>query len=131
LSYSCPLYISTWPSKTDSAPVRGDGYEPGSSKFRLRANAETSHSVLVGLVVVVCVVGRSEKFSHGMVRSRKPLLMVPLHNTATTVPLLGTCTIQHGCAAFDNIPRPPIESIDDLTSTGERTQTNEQIYGPS
>ena len=33
------------PSKTDSAPVRGDGYEPGSSKFRLRANAETSHSV--------------------------------------------------------------------------------------
>ena len=40
-------YIS-WPSKPDSAPVRGDGYEPGSSKFRLGANAETSHSVRVG-----------------------------------------------------------------------------------
>jgi hypothetical protein len=53
----------------DSAPVRGDGYEPRSS----RANAETSYSVLVGLVVVVCVVGHNEKFSHGMVRSRKPL----------------------------------------------------------
>jgi len=38
------IYYS-WPSKTDSAPVRGDGYEPGSLKFRLRANAETSHSV--------------------------------------------------------------------------------------
>ena len=34
-------------SKTDSAPVRGDGYEPGSSKFRPRANAETLHSVQV------------------------------------------------------------------------------------
>ena len=34
-----------WPSKTDSAPIRGNGYEPGSSKFRLRANAETSYSV--------------------------------------------------------------------------------------
>ena len=71
-----------WPSKTDSAPVRGDGYEPGSSKFRLRANAETSHSVLVGLVVVVSVVGGSEKFSHGMVRSRKPLLTVPLYDNS-------------------------------------------------
>jgi len=36
------------PSKTDSAPVRGDGYEPRSSKFRLRANVETSHSVRIG-----------------------------------------------------------------------------------
>ena len=34
--------------KTDSAPVRGDGYEPGSSKFRLRANAETSYSSAIG-----------------------------------------------------------------------------------
>ena len=41
--------------------------------------------------------------------------MVSLHNTATTVPLLSTCTIQHGYAAFDSIPRPPIESIDDLS----------------
>ena len=37
--------IFYWPSKTDFAPVRGDGYEPGSSKFRLRANAKTLHSV--------------------------------------------------------------------------------------
>ena len=77
-------------------------------------------------MVVVYVVGRSKKFSHGMVRSRKPLLMVPLHNTATTVPLLSTYTIQHGCIAFNSIPRPPIESIDDLTSTNERLQTNER-----
>jgi len=82
----------------------------------------------VGLVVVVCVVGRSERFSHGMVRSRKPLQMVPLHNTATTVLLLSTCTIQHGCVAFDSIPRPPTESIDDLshrrTDERERTRAN-------
>ena len=38
-----------WPSKSDSAPVRGDGYEPAVFKSRLgRANAETSHSVWVG-----------------------------------------------------------------------------------
>jgi hypothetical protein len=46
--------------------------------------------------------------------------------TATTTPLLGTCTIQHGCTAFDSIPRPPTESIDDLTSTNERTRASER-----
>ena len=71
------------PSETDSAPVRGDGYEPRSSKFRPRANAETSHSVRYDIVVVVAsVVGGGEKFSHGMVRSQKPPLMVPLHDNS-------------------------------------------------
>ena len=68
------------PSKTDSAPVRSDGYEPESSKFRLRANAETSHSVRYDLVVVVGIVGSGEKFLYGIVRSQKLLLMVPLYN---------------------------------------------------
>jgi len=58
------------PSKTDSAPVRGDGYEPKSSKFRLRANAETLYSVRYDLVVVVIgIMGGGKKFLHGMVRS--------------------------------------------------------------
>ena len=57
------------PSKTDSAPVHSDGYEPKSLKFRLRANAETSHSMQYNLVVVVGIVGGSKKFLHGMVRS--------------------------------------------------------------
>ena len=65
---------------------------------------DVAQRVLVGLVVVVYVVGRSEKFSHGMVRSQKPLQTVPLYNTAITVPLLSTCTIQHGCTAFNSIP---------------------------
>ena len=74
------------PSKTDSAPVRGDGYEPESSKFRLRANAETSHSVRYDLVVVVMsIVGGGEKFSHGMVRSRKPPPLVPCTIAATSL----------------------------------------------
>ena len=64
------LILNTRPSKTDSAPVRGDGYEPGSSKFRLRANAETSHSMRYDMVVVVAsIMGSGEKFSHRMVRS--------------------------------------------------------------
>jgi hypothetical protein len=81
------LTLYTRPSKIDSAPVRGDGYELGSSKFRLRANAETSHSVRYDLVVVVVsIVGGGEKFSHGMVRSRKQLPpLVPLTITATTL----------------------------------------------
>ena len=83
------LYISGWPSKTDSAPVRGDGYEPGSSKFRLRANAETSHSVRYDFVAVVAsVVGGGERFSHGIVRSQKPPLIVPLHDNSYHAVLL-------------------------------------------
>src|SRR6266702_6171633 len=58
------------PSKTDFAPVRGDGYEPRSSKFRLRANAKTSHNMRYDMVVVVAsIVGGGEKFSHRIVRS--------------------------------------------------------------
>ena len=63
--------------KTDSAPIYGDGYKPKSSKFRLRANAETLYSVRYDLVVVVDIIGGGKKFSHGMVRSRKPLLSAP------------------------------------------------------
>jgi len=71
------------PSKTDSASIRGDGYEPRSLKFRLRANAKTSHSVRYDFVVVVAsVMGGSEKFSYRMVRSRKPPLMVPLYDNS-------------------------------------------------
>jgi hypothetical protein len=55
-------------------------------------------------VVVMSVMGGSKKFSHGMVRSRKLLLLVPLYNTATTIPLLGTSVIQHGYTAPNNIP---------------------------
>ena len=70
----------------DSAPVRGDGYKPKSLKFRLRANAETSYSVRYNMVVVVAsIVGGSEKFLYGIVRSQKPLLIVPLIITTTTL----------------------------------------------
>jgi hypothetical protein len=49
-----------------------------------RANAETSHSVRYNLVVVVIsIIGGSEKFSYGMVRSRKPPLSAPYDNSNT------------------------------------------------
>ena len=63
------------PLKSDSTPIYGDGYKPKSLKFRLRANAETSHSVRYDLVVVVGIVGGGEKFLYRMVRSRKQLLL--------------------------------------------------------
>jgi len=63
--------------KTDSAPIRGDGYKPKSSKFRLRANAETLYSVRYDLVVVVGIIGGSKKFLHRMVRSQKLPLSAP------------------------------------------------------
>src|SRR5438105_8606796 len=81
----------------------------------LRANAETSHSVRIGpgggwLRALWAVVKIFQ-----MVRSRKPPLLA-LYNSATTLlPTQGTYTIQHGCAVFSNIPRPPVESIDDLS----------------
>ena len=75
--------------KTVSAPVRGDGYEPESLKLRLRANAETSHSVRYDLVVVVVsIVGSSEKFLYGMVRSQKPPLSAPYDDNSNTILLL-------------------------------------------
>ena len=57
------------PLKTDSIPIRGDGYKPKSLKFRLRANAETLYSVRYDLVVVVGIMGSGERFLHRMVRS--------------------------------------------------------------
>jgi hypothetical protein len=56
----------------------------------------------------------------------------PSHNTATTVSLLSTYIIQHGYTAFDSIPWPPKESINDLILMNEQLRaSNEQIYGPS
>ena len=70
LNRCAALYQHKRPSKTDSAPVRGDGYKPESSKSRLRANAEMSHSVRYDLVVVVMsIMGGGEKFLHRIVRS--------------------------------------------------------------
>ena len=57
--------------------------------FRLRANAETLHSVQYDLVVVVIsIIGGSEKFSYRMVRSRKPPLSAPYDNNSNTILLL-------------------------------------------
>ena len=57
--------------------------------------------------------------------------MVPLYNTATTVPLLSTCTIQHGCVAFDNIPEPQWKASTASYIDGRANErTTEQIYPP-
>jgi len=62
------------------------------------------HSVLVDLVVVVIsAVGGSEKFLYRMVRSRKPLLMVPLYNNSYYYPT-GHLYDPTWITAFDNIP---------------------------
>jgi len=117
-------YIRDWgPWKSGSAPVRGDlAYEPA---VLSRANAETSHSVRVGAGSGRRdVVGRGEKISHEMVRSRKPPLTFPLHSRW---PLL--CPIQarlcnpHGYELDSTSPdpQPSIKSIDDPSrSAGEQ-----------
>ena len=52
-----------------SVSVYGNGYKPKSLKFRLRANIEMSYSVRYDLVVVIIsIMGSSEKFSYRMVR---------------------------------------------------------------
>src|SRR6266567_8928763 len=72
--------------------------------------------------------GGSEKFSRGMVRSQKPLLWSPFIVNNYCSYSEPTYTIQHGYTAFNSIPRPPIKSINDLTSTDkQRKQTNKRI----
>ena len=52
--------------------------------FRLRANAEISHSVRYDLVVVVMsIIGGGEKFLYRIVRSRKLPLSAPYNNSNT------------------------------------------------
>jgi hypothetical protein len=51
-------------------------------KFRFRANAETSHSIQYDLIVVVIsIIGNSEKFSYRIVKSQKPPLSAPYDNS--------------------------------------------------
>jgi hypothetical protein len=54
-----------------------------SSKFRSRANAETSHSVRTGPVVVIGVEGSGEKFSDGEIL--KTTTVGSLQTTTTTL----------------------------------------------
>src|SRR6266567_1806711 len=77
------------------------------------------------MVVVGSDVGGSEKFSHGMVRSRKPLFWCPF--IIQLLPPTKHLAIQYGCIALNNIPLPPIESINDLILMNKQSRTNERI----
>src|SRR6266567_2994099 len=77
------------------------------------------------MVVVGSNVGGSKKFSHRMVRSQKPLFWCPF--TIQLLPPTKYLAIQHGYIALNNIPLPPIESINDLTLMNKRSRTNKQI----
>jgi hypothetical protein len=65
------------PSKPDSAPVRGDGYEPASLRIQQSRRRDVAQRVGRSWWWWLNVVSGSEKFLHGMVRSRKLLLLVP------------------------------------------------------
>src|SRR6266702_2845154 len=73
------LIVYYRPSKTDSAPVRGDGYEPGSSQSQRRDVAQRADRTWWWLRALRAVVKNFQ-----MVRSRKPLLLA-LYNSATTL----------------------------------------------
>src|SRR6266700_3210706 len=57
--------ITLRPSKTDSAPIRGDGYEPGLQSSDLEPTQRRRTACGQDLVVVVSVMGGGEKFSDG------------------------------------------------------------------
>jgi len=59
------IVSSSWPSKSDSAPVRGDGYEPGLRSSDPEPTQRRFIACGQDLVVVVGVEGGSEKFSDG------------------------------------------------------------------
>ena len=71
------VYIIPWSSKSDSTPIRGEAYEPASLWTQQSQRRDVAQLRVGGRGGGRNVIGGSEKFSHGMVRSRKPLLTVP------------------------------------------------------
>jgi hypothetical protein len=63
--------------------------------------------------------GGSEKFSHGMVRSRKPLLTVPLHDNSYYYSPIKHLYDPTWINSIRYHPLTPMESIDDLTPTNK------------
>ncbi len=63
-SFNSTIYC-VWPSKSDSAPVRGDGYEPGLRSSDPEPTQRRRTACGQDLVVVVGVKGGGEKFSDG------------------------------------------------------------------
>ena len=59
------MYINYRPSKSDSAPVRGDGYEPSLRSSDPEPTQRRRTACGQDLVVVVGVEGGGEKFSDG------------------------------------------------------------------
>jgi len=59
------LYINLRPSKSDSAPIRGDGYEPGLQSSDPEPTQRRRTACGQDLVVVVGVKGGGENFSDG------------------------------------------------------------------
>jgi len=58
------IYLG-WPLKSDSTPIRGDGYEPGLRSSDLEPTQRRRIAYGQDLVVVVGVKGGGEKFSDG------------------------------------------------------------------
>ena len=75
LSDTLIIYL-IWSSKSDSAPVRGEAYEPAGLRTQ-QSQRRNVAQLRVGPGGCQNIVGGSEKFSHGIVRSQKPLLTVP------------------------------------------------------
>ena len=69
------------PSKSDSAPVRGDGYEPGLRSSDPEPTQRRRIACGQDLVVVVGVKGGGERFSDGEILKTTTMA---LYNTTTT-----------------------------------------------
>jgi len=128
------LYISDRPSKSDSAPVRGDGYEPGLRSSDPEPTQRRRTACGQDLVVVVGVEGGSEKFSDGEILKTTtvgPLQYDDYYTVLSRAPIQSNMDEQFSITS----PKTPMESINDLILTNRQARTNErtneQIYGPS
>src|SRR5712675_1528591 len=121
------IYFS-WPSKSDSAPVRGDGYEPGLRSSDPEPTQRRRTACGQDLVVVVGVKGGGKKFSDGEIL--KTTTVGPLQYDDYYTVLLSRAPVRSNMDAQFSITslKTPMESIDDLTSTNGQARTNEQIY---
>ncbi len=123
-SFNSTIYC-VWPSKSDSAPVRGDGYEPGLRSSDPEPTQRRRTACGQDLVVVVGVEGGGEKFSDGEILKTTtvgPLQYDDYYTVLSRAPVRSNMDEQFSITS----PKTPTESIDDLTSTNGQARTNER-----
>jgi len=110
------LYKATGLSKSDSAPIHGDGYEPGLQSSDLEPTQRRRTACRQDLVVVIGVKGGGENFLDSKILKTTtvgPLQYDNYYTVLSRAPIQSNVDKQFLITS----PKTPMESIDDLIST--------------